>query len=220
MKEDNDNAEPAASSIAARNLLRLAQIRDSKELRGASRRKRSTPLPRSLNHYPSAMPQMLVALDFSLTKPKQIIIAGQPGAADTRELLEEVHRHYLPNTIVLLADGGEGPEISRRETGGDEGDEADRRESGGLCLRELHLQSAGDLGGRIAQAAESLGGLAVEPRFGLRPSLRVAAYEARGHKGRSQLRRRRRRLARVGQRLATAQAHPVVPGFAHAVLRA
>ncbi len=54
------------------------------------------------------MPQMLVALDFSLTKPKQIIIAGEPGGADTRELLEEVHRHYLPNTIVLLADGGAG----------------------------------------------------------------------------------------------------------------
>ena len=51
---------------------------------------------------------MLVALDFSLTKSKQIIIAGQPGATDTRELLEEVHRHYLPNTVVLLADGGAG----------------------------------------------------------------------------------------------------------------
>ena len=35
MKEDNDNAEPAASSIAARNLFRLAQIRDAKALRGA-----------------------------------------------------------------------------------------------------------------------------------------------------------------------------------------
>ena len=34
MKEDNDNAEPAASSIAALNLLRLAQMRDAKELRG------------------------------------------------------------------------------------------------------------------------------------------------------------------------------------------
>ncbi len=35
MKEDNDNAEPAASSIAARNLLRLAQIRDSEGVAGA-----------------------------------------------------------------------------------------------------------------------------------------------------------------------------------------
>jgi hypothetical protein len=98
MKEDNDNAEPAASSIAARNLLRLAQMRDTKELRVRGQ-KTIAAFAAALNHFPSAMPQMLVALDFSLTKP---------GAADTRDLLDEVHRHYLPNTIVLLADGGAG----------------------------------------------------------------------------------------------------------------
>ena len=107
MKEDNDNAEPAASSIAARNLLRLAQMRDTKELRVRGQ-KTIAAFAGALNHFPSALPQMLVALDFSLTKPKQIIIAGKPGAADTRDLLDEVHRHYLPNTIVLLADGGAG----------------------------------------------------------------------------------------------------------------
>jgi len=107
MKEDNDNAEPAASSIAARNLLRLAQMGDTKELRVRGQ-KTIAAFAAALHHFPSALPQMLVALDFSLTKPKQIIIAGEPGAADTRELLDEVHRHYLPNTIVLLADGGTG----------------------------------------------------------------------------------------------------------------
>ena len=107
MKEDNDNAEPAASSIAARNLLRLGQIRDAKEWRRRGQ-KTIEAFSAALNHFPSALPQMLVALDFSLTKPKQIIIAGESGATDTRELLDEVRRHYLPNTIVLLADGGAG----------------------------------------------------------------------------------------------------------------
>ena len=107
MKEDNDSAEPAASSIAARNLLRLGQIRDAKGLRGRGQ-KTIEAFSTALNHFPSAMPQMLVALDFSLTKPKQIIIAGETGAADTRDLLNEVRRHYLPNTIVLLADGSAG----------------------------------------------------------------------------------------------------------------
>ena len=51
---------------------------------------------------------MLVALDFSLTKPKQIVIAGKRDAADTKALLAEVNRHFLPNTIVLLADGDDG----------------------------------------------------------------------------------------------------------------
>ena len=52
--------------------------------------------------------QMLVALDFSLRKPKQIIIAGAKDGLDTRDLLDEVHRHYLPNAVVLLADGSDG----------------------------------------------------------------------------------------------------------------
>ena len=59
------------------------------------------------------MPQMLVALDFSLSKPRQIVIAGKPETTDTRALLAEVHRHFVPNKMLLLADGGDGPEISR-----------------------------------------------------------------------------------------------------------
>jgi uncharacterized protein len=114
LKEDNDNAEPASSSIAALNLLRLAQIRDSKDLRGRAQ-KTIAAFAATLDHFPSAMPQLLVALDFSLTKPKQIIIAGQAGATETRELIEEVHRHYLPDTIVLLADGGEGQKFLARK---------------------------------------------------------------------------------------------------------
>ncbi len=107
MKEDNDNAEPAPSSIAALNLMRLAQIRDSKALRDRAQ-KTIAAFGGALSHFPTAMPQMLVALDFSLAKPQQIIIAGKPDGMDTRDLLDEVHRYYLPNTVVLLADGGEG----------------------------------------------------------------------------------------------------------------
>jgi uncharacterized protein YyaL (SSP411 family) len=54
------------------------------------------------------MPQMLVALDFALEKPLQVVIAGEPGAADTRALLRELHRHYIPDKVLLGADGGEG----------------------------------------------------------------------------------------------------------------
>jgi uncharacterized protein YyaL (SSP411 family) len=54
------------------------------------------------------MPQMLVALDYSLSKPRQIVIAGKKDALETKALLKEVHRHFLPKTILLLADGGDG----------------------------------------------------------------------------------------------------------------
>ncbi|MEP6698593.1 MAG: thioredoxin domain-containing protein [Verrucomicrobiota bacterium] len=107
MKEDNDSAEPAPSSVAALNLLRLAQIRDDKDLRERGE-KTINAFGAQLNQIPLAMPQMLVALDYSLSKPRQIVIAGKIDNKDTQALLREVHRHFLPNKILLLADGGDG----------------------------------------------------------------------------------------------------------------
>ena len=107
MKDDNDSAEPAASSIAALNLLRLAQFRADKPLEDRAR-KTMDAFAATLSHFPSAMPQMLVALDFGSSKPRQVVIAGKIDDPGTKELLKEVRRHYLPNTVVMLADGGEG----------------------------------------------------------------------------------------------------------------
>src|SRR5205809_642593 len=107
MKDDNDGAEPAASSVAALNLLRLSQVRDDPQLTERAR-KTIDAFAATLSHFPSAMPQMLVALDFSLSKPRQIVIAGKKDAPETKALLKEVHRHFLPKTILVLADGAEG----------------------------------------------------------------------------------------------------------------
>jgi uncharacterized protein YyaL (SSP411 family) len=104
MKDDNDSAEPAASSIAALNLLRVVQFRDDKKLDERARKTINAFAP-TLSHFASAMPQMLVALDSSLGKPRQIVIAGKIDNEQTRELLKEVHRHFLPNKILILADG-------------------------------------------------------------------------------------------------------------------
>jgi uncharacterized protein YyaL (SSP411 family) len=58
-------------------------------------------------HFPSALPQMLVAFDFLKTAPRQIVVAGESSDARTQELLGEVRRHFLPHAIVLLADGSD-----------------------------------------------------------------------------------------------------------------
>jgi hypothetical protein len=107
MKDDNDGAEPAASSVAALNLLRLSQLRDDQKMAERAR-KTIDAFATTLSHFPSAMPQMLVALDYSFSKPRQIVIAGNKGVPETEALLKEVRRHFLPKTILLLADGGEG----------------------------------------------------------------------------------------------------------------
>ena len=51
---------------------------------------------------------MLCALDVSLVKPRQIVIAGPRDSAETKAMLREVHARFMPNKTVLLADGAEG----------------------------------------------------------------------------------------------------------------
>jgi uncharacterized protein len=107
MREDYDGAEPSPNSIAVGNLLRLAQITGREPLRERAEqilRVFSLRLARG----PETLPQMAAALDYSLSKPKQIVIAGAPGAPDTAAMLRLVHERFLPNKIVLLADGADG----------------------------------------------------------------------------------------------------------------
>ncbi|MEE9170962.1 MAG: thioredoxin domain-containing protein, partial [bacterium] len=110
MKEDYDGAEPTGNSIAALNLLRLSQMTDNEDWyqKGA---KTVSAFGNRLQQIPSAMPQMLAALDYRLDKPKQIIIAGKPGADDTQKMLTEVYERYIPNKIILLADGGKAQKV-------------------------------------------------------------------------------------------------------------
>ena len=107
MKDDNDGAEPAASSVAALNLLRLAQFHDDKQ-KSERARKTTDAFATTLSHFPSAIPQMLVALDAALSKPRQIVITGKKDAPETKALLREVNGHFLPKTVLVLADGAEG----------------------------------------------------------------------------------------------------------------
>jgi uncharacterized protein YyaL (SSP411 family) len=109
MKGDYDGAEPAANSVAALNLLRLAPFVDE-DWRQRGRKTIDAFAPQ-INQYPTAMPLMLVALDFYQTKPAQIIIAGRPEAPDTRAMIAAVHSIFLPHTMLLLADGGPGQQF-------------------------------------------------------------------------------------------------------------
>jgi uncharacterized protein len=107
MKEDYDGAEPSPNSVAALNLLRLAQMLDEKVLQDMAE-KTLAAFGARLQQGPSSMPWMMVALDFSLAKPKQIVIAGMASSPDTRAMLRKVHARFIPDKIVLLADGGAG----------------------------------------------------------------------------------------------------------------
>jgi uncharacterized protein YyaL (SSP411 family) len=107
MKEDHDGAEPSANSVGAMNLARLARIFDRKEFQHAAAGVLGA-FHASLERMPAALPQMLAALDATVAEPVQIVLAGEKDLPEMTELLRVIRRRYMPNKVVLLADGGKG----------------------------------------------------------------------------------------------------------------
>jgi uncharacterized protein YyaL (SSP411 family) len=106
MKEDYDGAEPSANSVAVLNLLRLAQVTGRQDFQESANHALAAFASRIVAA-PVGVPQMLVAYEFSISKPKQIVLVGQRDAPDTRRLLHALHSRFVPNRIVLLVDGEE-----------------------------------------------------------------------------------------------------------------
>jgi uncharacterized protein YyaL (SSP411 family) len=106
MKNDYDGAEPAGNSIATLVLLRLAQITDRQDFR-ASAEKTLAAFASRIMAAPVAVPQMLVAYAFTLSKPKQVILVGEKSAPDLAELTRVLHARFVPDKVVLLLNGDE-----------------------------------------------------------------------------------------------------------------
>ena len=114
LKEAYDGAEPSGNSVAALNLLRLGALTGNQEWSEIARKSISS-FSAILSKYPPAMPLMLSAMDFQMDKPKQIVIAGAKEDAETDLLLREVHRRFLPNAVLMLADGAENQQFLEKE---------------------------------------------------------------------------------------------------------
>jgi len=109
-KENSDNAEPAGNSVAALNLLRLSQMTDDKALHEEAA-KTMRAFAGRIGQSPTALPLMLAAYEFSKANPRQIVLAGKPDAPDTRAMLHAIGGQFLPDKIILGADGAAGQQF-------------------------------------------------------------------------------------------------------------
>lgn len=107
LREDYDGAEPAASSVAAMNLFRLAGMLNVEALR--ERGLHCVEAFRAQwSRAPQAMPQMLCALALAFEPPRHVVLAGDPRAPDFRALAAALHETLGPRRLMLAADGGAG----------------------------------------------------------------------------------------------------------------
>ena len=56
----------------------------------------------TINQYPSGYTQFLCGLDFAIGPAKEIIIAGEPDNPDTKRVLSEIWKRFIPGKILLL----------------------------------------------------------------------------------------------------------------------
>jgi uncharacterized protein len=98
-----DGSLPSATSVAVFNLLRLNRLTDRKEFgeRAEKILRHYEPLFQSM---PDQFAHFAEALDFASAKSMEIVLV-QPGKTKlATELLLEIHRHYLPNKVVIVKD--------------------------------------------------------------------------------------------------------------------
>ena len=107
IKERYDDAEPSGNSVTACNLLRLAQMTDRRDLRDSSDRVLRS-LAGRIAAEPYSAPQMLSAYEFSLSKPKQIVLVGTAGLD---ALLHELNSRFIPHKIVLVINEAESRQV-------------------------------------------------------------------------------------------------------------
>ncbi len=101
-----DNAAPAGSSMAVSILLRLAVLTGDSAYK--SRAATSLRSARAvMQRFPTAAGHWLGALDFYLSRAKEMVIVGERGNRATDDLVHEVFRSYLPHR-VFVGSSGEG----------------------------------------------------------------------------------------------------------------
>ena len=81
----------------------------------------------AMRKQPSGFGTLLFVLEKLLTPSQEIAVLGSRENEDTQALISEVHKHFLPHTVVALAEDKNAPIVEKvaflqeRERGGGEG---------------------------------------------------------------------------------------------------
>jgi len=101
-KEVYDGALPSGNSMALLNILRLGHITGNLDLMKIADRLTSA-FSDTINQYPSGYTQFLCAIDFAIGPTKDIVIAGEPGRNDTKQILREIGNRFIPRKTLLIS---------------------------------------------------------------------------------------------------------------------
>ena len=100
-KELYDGAIPSANSVALFNLVFLSRLTGDPQWENRIQA-HIRAFAGTLKSQPQAFTYFLCALDFALRPGQEIIIAGEPQATDTRQLLSALNLNFTPNKVAIV----------------------------------------------------------------------------------------------------------------------
>jgi hypothetical protein len=107
LKEEYDGAEPAPSSVAALNLVRLAPVSGDEAGFTARARRTVGAFQKQWSHVPQGLPRMLCALEMVVEAPGQVVLTGDPRSPDFLELRTVVERALGACRLIFAASSAE-----------------------------------------------------------------------------------------------------------------
>ena len=108
LKEDNEGAEPAASSVSVRNLLRLSELFHREDWRRLANRTAQA-FHVQLTRDPLVMPQMLAVMGLLEGSLELVLVHGESTAPLTSALIRELNSHFLPRRVLMRVDSQSRP---------------------------------------------------------------------------------------------------------------
>jgi uncharacterized protein len=103
IKEGYDGPTPSGNSVAALDLLRLAEFTGNQDFREMAETTMKL-FADSMESMPTGYLEMLGAVDFSFGS-KEVVLAGGWRPDELRAMVREVQTRYLPTKVLALADG-------------------------------------------------------------------------------------------------------------------
>jgi len=112
-KPDYDGAVPTGNSVATLNLLRLATFTFQDSYRKAAEK-----MVRAFGFFivraPARMSEMLIAVDYLLDVPREVVVVAPATDTPMTELLETLGSTFLPNRAFTMVT--EGAAVDKRKT--------------------------------------------------------------------------------------------------------
>ncbi len=98
-----DGAVPSGTAVAVKNLLRLSVLLADEKMRERAEGCLRAWAP-AMEQSPLGYAELVNALDLALAPPREIVFAGERGAADVQALVRTFYRRFTPNRAVAFAE--------------------------------------------------------------------------------------------------------------------